>query len=168
MVDDHQDIPHLLGALDGVQRRIERGLARRMRAGAPTLRGSEGRILDLIGPDGTRPSVLADGAWISKQAIGKRIREMETRGLVTVEPDPDDRRAVIVRRAPEGKRLQMFTLQQIADLESELAGIVGVDRYSQFRDVLDELAASETDRATNGRFTDQSGRCRTRGVGFRG
>ena len=100
-------MPHLLAGLDGLDQRIDAGLTRRMR-GQAILRGSEGRILDLIGTDGTRPSVLAEGAWISKQAMGKRIHDLEARGLVTLEPDPLDGRAVIVRRTAEGDRIRMF------------------------------------------------------------
>lgn len=115
-------------------------MARRVQATSPNLRGSHGRILNLIAPGGTRPSVLADGAWISKQAIGRRIQEMEVRGLVTIGPDPTDRRAVIVRRTAEGDRLMTFTRGQIADLEAELAAVVGGDRYAAFRAVLDDFA----------------------------
>jgi DNA-binding MarR family transcriptional regulator len=139
MVDDQRkSMRHLLAGLGGLDQRIGAGLARRMR-GQPILRGSEGRILDLIGADGTRPSVLAEGAWISKQAIGKRIHDLEARGLVTLEPDPLDGRAVIVRRTAEGDRIRMFALEQIADLEREFADLVGVDRYDVFRSVLEEL-----------------------------
>jgi DNA-binding MarR family transcriptional regulator len=141
MVDDQRRrIPHLLAGLGGLEQRIGAGLTHRMRGPASSLRGSEGRILDLIGTDGTRPSVLAEGAWITKQAIGKRIHELEARGLVTVEPDPADGRAVIVRRTAEGDRIRGFALEQIADLEREFADVVGIDRYNMFRSVLEELA----------------------------
>ena len=133
-------MPHLLAGLGGLDQRIDAGLTRRMR-GQALLRGSEGRILDLIGTDGTRPSVLAEGAWISKQAMGKRIHDLEARGLVTLEPDPLDGRAVIVRRTAEGDRIRMFAREQIADLEREFADLVGVDRYEVFRSVLEELGA---------------------------
>lgn len=142
MVDDILiPVPHLLAGLDGVQRRIGDGLSARIRAGTTAaIRGSEGRILNLIGPNGTRPTVLADGAWITKQAIGKRIHDLEARGLVTVDPDPHDGRAVLVRRTAEGDRRIAFALAQIADVEREFAELVGVERYRQFREVLDELA----------------------------
>jgi DNA-binding MarR family transcriptional regulator len=146
MVDHPRDdpttsIPHILAGLDGLNQRIGVGLARRIGSAAPTLRGSQGRILSLIGPDGTRPTVLADGWSITKQAMGKRIQDLEARGLVTVEPDPSDGRAVVVRRTPEGDRVKELIAAQIADLEHELAQLVGAQRYAEFRSVLDELAA---------------------------
>jgi DNA-binding MarR family transcriptional regulator len=133
------DVVHLLASIEGLQRRIGQGLQERSRAHGLVLRGSEGRILHLIAPEGTRPSVLAEG-WVSKQAIGRRIDEMAKRGLVTVGPDPQDGRAVIVRRTAEGDRIRQFTLDQIADLEAELAAAVGPQRYRVFREVIDDLA----------------------------
>lgn len=107
--------------------------------GTGILRGSEGRVLGLIEPDGTRPTSLAEGTWITKQAVGKRIRDLEERGLVTVRPDPADGRAVRVHKTPEGERVKAATEQRIAALERDLAAEVGEHRYRIFRQVLDEL-----------------------------
>jgi DNA-binding MarR family transcriptional regulator len=75
--------------------------------------------------------------------VGKRISEMAEAGLVSVEPDPDDRRATIVRRTAEGDRLRSVANEQIAEIEANLAAEVGAERYRVFRDVLDELAAKD-------------------------
>ena len=104
------------------------------------MRGSHARLLDLVPPDGARPTELAQD-WISKQAVGKRIQERLEAGLVTVEPDPLDGRANIVRRTPEGDRTMALVLSELSALEAELAGEVGERRYRTFRAVLDELAA---------------------------
>lgn len=130
--------PHLLQLLEGFQRRLGRETAHRMRD-TGILRGSEGRILGLIEADGTRPTSLAEGSWITKQAIGKRVRELEERGLVAVAPDPEDGRAVRVHRTAEGERVKAQTEQRIAELERDFAAEVGEERYRIFRDVLDAL-----------------------------
>ena len=132
------DSPHLLALLEGFQRRLGREVAERMRD-TGILRGSEGRILGLIEPDGTRPTSLAEGSWITKQAIGKRVRELEERGLVAVAPDPEDGRAVRVHRTAEGERVKRQTEQRIGELERAFADEVGEDRYRIFREVLDAL-----------------------------
>lgn len=103
------------------------------------LRGSEGRILGLVSPDGSRPTSLAEGSWITKQAIGKRVRELEERGLVEVRPDPADGRAVLVHRTAKGDRVRAGAEAKIAELERDLAAEVGEDRYRTFREVLVEL-----------------------------
>jgi DNA-binding MarR family transcriptional regulator len=133
-------LPHLLAALDALQRRLGSDISSRMRPHSARLRGSHGRILGLLPPEGARPSALAEG-WISKQAVGKRIQEMAAAGLVAVEPDPDDRRASIVRRTADGNRLRSAANEAIAEIEASLAAEVGAERYQLFREVLDELAA---------------------------
>src|SRR5687768_11801851 len=114
MVDQ---MPHLLALLDGFQRRLDSEVRERMR-GTGVLRGSEGRILGLIEADGTRPTSLAAGSWITKQAIGKRVQELEARGLVAVRPDPDDGRAVRVHRTAKGERVKAATDARVAELEA--------------------------------------------------
>ena len=103
-------------------------------------RGSHGRILDLIEEGGTRPSDLAQGATISKQAVGQRIRELAERGWVELRPDPSDGRAVLVHRTAQGAQVRRRLRQAIATLEAEWAAEVGAERYEVFRAVLDELA----------------------------
>lgn len=135
---DQNPVPHVVAGVDALQRRIGEALTKRLTTVGIALRGSHGRILDLIGPDGTRPSVLAQG-WVSKQAIGQRIRELQELELVTVEPDLDDRRATVVRRTPKGDRILAQLAKGIVDFERQLRDEVGSARYEVFREVLDEL-----------------------------
>jgi DNA-binding MarR family transcriptional regulator len=139
-MDDDQRPPHLLASLDLLMARLGSGMRRRTERAGLMIRGSEARLLHLIEPEGTRQTDLADGAWITKQAIGKRIRDMEGRGLVSVGADPADRRATLVRRTAAGDAVRTTTRAMVRDLEDELAGIVGIDRYRVFRAVADELA----------------------------
>ena len=131
---------HVLAVMTAVERRLAEAMAARMAPHEVIMRGSHARLLDLVPPDGARPTELAQD-WISKQAVGKRIQEMLEAGLVTVEPDPLDGRANIVRRTAEGDRAMALVLSELSALEAELAGEVGERRYRTFRAVLDELAA---------------------------
>lgn len=131
---------HVLAVMTAVERRLAEAMAARMAPHEVIMRGSHARLLHLVPPDGARPTELAQD-WISKQAVGKRIQEMLEAGLVTVEPDPLDGRANIVRRTPEGDRTMALVLSELSALEAELAGEVGERRYRTFRAVLDELAA---------------------------
>jgi len=138
-----QSVPHLLAAIDGLERRIGREMGQRLERAGIQLRGSEGRILGLIAPSGSRPTELAEGAWITKQAIGMRIRQLEQRGLVAMRPDPDDGRGVLVHRTSAGDRAMRITEQAIADMENQLADELGRMRYRAFRQVLDTVARAE-------------------------
>ena len=114
-------------------------MARRAAAITQPLRGSHGRLLSLIPEGGIRPSEIAADAWITKQAVGTRLREMEDLGWIKTHPDPDDGRAVIVRRTAAGTRIRRAARRAIGELEAQWAEAVGGDRYETFRAVLDEL-----------------------------
>ena len=145
VVDDIPDerTAHVLAGLGALDQRIAADLRRLLPPQVTGMRGSHGRLLDLIAAEGTRPSTLADGAWITKQAVGKRLRELEGRGLVALAPDPADRRAVLVRRTPDGDRVRAAAREAIAAMEDEWAGVVGPERYATFRAVLAELGAAQ-------------------------
>ena len=131
--------PHLLASLDTLMARLGGALGERADVIGVRLRGSHGRILNLLAPEGTRPSHLAAG-WISKQAVAMRVQELVRMGLAVVEPDPADRRATLVRRTPEGDAVRDRTLAVVRDIERELREEVGETRYEAFRSVLEELA----------------------------
>lgn len=133
---------HVLDAIEWFQRRIGADFrAHRENSDEPITRGSQGRILHLLPEKGARPTELAAGDWITKQAIGQRVRELEEMGLVRTDPDPDDGRAVLVRRTPAGDRVAADILAAIAAVERSWADEVGEERYAIFRAVLDELGA---------------------------
>jgi DNA-binding MarR family transcriptional regulator len=132
--------PHVLALLSALERRGGSDVRRLLEDEADGLRGSYGRILGLVPEEGARPSRLAEG-WISRQAMGQRLREMQERGWVEVSPDPSDGRAVLVRLTSSGERMRRRTEAAVAELELEWARVVGEDRYRVFRSVLSELAA---------------------------
>ena len=141
MADDLDDQTHVFAALEQLRRRADQDMARLTANVTKPLRGSHGRLLGLIPEAGIRPSEIAADAWITKQAVGTRLREMEELGWITTAPDPDDGRAVIVKRTAMGTRVRRGARKAIEKLESEWADAVGADRYETFRAVLDELGA---------------------------
>ncbi|MPS26427.1 MAG: MarR family transcriptional regulator [Alcaligenaceae bacterium] len=52
-----------------------------------------------------KPSDLIKVSLLTSGAVTNRIDRVQARGLVVREPDPNDRRGVIVRLTPEGKAL---------------------------------------------------------------
>ena len=130
---------HVLDAIEWLMRRLDLEHRTRRRDSVSVVRGSQGRILHLLPEEGARPTDLAAGGWITKQAIGQRVRELEELGLVETHPDPDDGRAIIVRRTAAGDRAAEGILDAIDEMERAWALEVGEERYAVFRSVLDEL-----------------------------
>lgn len=137
-LEKRHDDAHLLATMSMVQRRLGQLMAERTATHEVVGRASHARLLQLVPPEGARPSELAEG-WISKQAVSKRIQEMADAGLVTVSPDSSDGRATVVRRTQEGDRCLSLILNELAELEAEVAQHVGERRYRTFRTVLNEL-----------------------------
>lgn len=73
-------------------------------AGFDDFTPAQARVLQRVGPDGTRLTELAEQAQITKQTAGFLVDQLEKAGYVTREPDPSDRRARLVclaeRRVP--------------------------------------------------------------------
>jgi DNA-binding MarR family transcriptional regulator len=51
-----------------------------------------------------RMRVLADWQGVDKSTMTAHVRRLEERGLVVRQPDPGDRRAVLVRATPDAER----------------------------------------------------------------
>lgn len=130
---------HLLAGMERLQRRVNRSLGERLGDAVPGLRGSFARTLGVLPADGARPGDLAEGTSITKQSMSERVAEMQRLGWVGVTADPDDGRARLVRRTPEGDRVRDLTERAIAGLEADLAAEVGEERYQTFIAVLAEL-----------------------------
>jgi DNA-binding MarR family transcriptional regulator len=145
MVKRSSSSAHVFVHLDQLARRGQRVVRRLFDAAEPVpgLRGSIGRILSLLPPEGARPTTLADGAWITKQSLGERIREMERLGWVMTDADPVDKRAHLVHRTELGDRVLATVERTIAAMEAEWSAKVGADRYTVFRSVLAELASGD-------------------------
>ena len=144
MVDEFDDNAHVFAALEQLRRRADHDMARLTASITKPLRGSHGRLLSLVPEEGIRPSEIAADAWITKQAVGTRLREMEELGWIEIGPDPADGRAVIVKRTAAGTRIRRAARKAIEALEAEWADAVGPDRYRVFRTVMDELGSNTT------------------------
>lgn len=103
-------------------------------SGARDLRIAHARVLAELG-EGSRPSELAKRLGVTKGAIGQLVKRLEDRGFVTLEPDPTDRRARIVR--PTAKTAEAYRVSRRALLEVE----------EDWRSVLGPRLMDDLDRA---------------------
>jgi DNA-binding MarR family transcriptional regulator len=110
----------LVQLLDLAQREVTRSFPEVVDAPATPLRGSQLRVLSMVPlAGGRRLSDLATIAGMTKQAMGEFVADLAERGLVTVEPDPTDRRVRQVSLTPSGRDAAEWardTLQRVEDL----------------------------------------------------
>src|SRR5512137_2572660 len=81
-------------------------------AGFEELRVPHMAVLQFPGPDGVRPSLLAERAGMSKQAMNQLLGSLEGLGYIVRSDAPDEGRARIVRFTTRG-RAAYATIHQI-------------------------------------------------------
>jgi DNA-binding MarR family transcriptional regulator len=117
---------------------LHEGLAE---AGYPDIRPAHGNVFGHIREEGSRLTELAERAQLTKQTMGYLVDYLEGRGYVERGPDPDDKRAKIVRLTDEGREAVRTALKIIGRIEARWAELVGEDRMEQLRELLEELNA---------------------------
>src|SRR5450756_608492 len=79
------------------------------------------RALLIVGDDpaGARVGQVGDGVGVPLPAASRLVQRLQRRGLVQVERDPDDGRAVRVRLTPAGSHARSTVLARRRNLISE-------------------------------------------------
>ena len=145
--------PPLIGALlrvpaQAIQARIIQELNA---AGFDELRLPHMAVLQFPGPDGVRPSLLAERAGMSKQAMNQLLRSLENLGYLVRSDLPDTTRARVIRLTRRG--LAVYTRVQVIleEIEREWSAELGPARFTQLKELLlvvwqSPLAGSEKAR----------------------
>lgn len=128
----------LIGALlrvpaEAVQRRIVRELNA---AGYDELIMPHMAIFRFPGPDGVRPTVLAERAGMSKQAMNRLLGSLEELGYLIRSDAPDEGRARIVRFTKRGHAAYAKAVEVLSDIEREWSAELGPRDFAQLKELL--------------------------------
>ena len=146
--------PPLIGAL--VRRPAEavhlRILREASEAGFTDLVPAHLAVLRYPGPNGRRPSELADEVGATKQAMNYLLGQLEQLGYLERRDDPDDQRSKRVHLTPRGEALRRAIRRTVTKIEAELEAELGKASYAQLRTLLVRLndtntIAAERDRS---------------------
>jgi DNA-binding MarR family transcriptional regulator len=96
-------------------------------------------LLPHLDADGTRSTVLARRAGMTKQGMGKLVAELEAQGLVERVPDPADGRAQLVRFTEAGLAFLGVGIEVVQALEAEYRAILGIDGLDALKTMLTRL-----------------------------
>jgi DNA-binding MarR family transcriptional regulator len=108
-------------------------------AGFADFTPAQARVMQRIGPEGTRLTELAEAAQVTKQTAGFLIDQLERAGYVRRTPDPSDARARLVRIAERGAAAKPVAEAVVAEVEAEWRAHLGERRWGQLRDALTRL-----------------------------
>jgi DNA-binding MarR family transcriptional regulator len=109
--------------------------------GHPDIRPPHGNVMQFLDEDGTRVSVLAERAQVTKQSMAELVAHLERLGYVERVPDPSDRRAKLVRATARGRELYAIAREVVAEIEAEWTQRLGKSKIRQLRALLQELNA---------------------------
>ena len=128
----------LIGALlrapaQAIHRRIVKGLNT---AGFEDLRLPHIAVFQYPGPDGVRPTTLAERAGISKQAMNQLLKSLETSGYIERSDAKDEGRTRIVRLTKRGRAAYMRIYDILLDVEREWAAELGPKQFAQLKKLL--------------------------------
>jgi len=110
--------------------------------GHAEVRPPHANVMQFLDDDGTRVSVLAERAQMTKQSMAELVLHLERLGYVERVPDPSDRRAKLVRATARGGQLYAIAREVVAELEAEWTRRLGKAKMRQLRALLEELNAA--------------------------
>ncbi|GAA2477821.1 MarR family winged helix-turn-helix transcriptional regulator [Streptomyces longisporus] len=108
-------------------------------AGYDDVTPAQARVLQRVGPDGTRLTELAEQAQVTKQTAGFLVDQMEKAGYVRRTPDPTDKRARLVCLAERAWAAKEIADGVVAEVEQEWEAHLGKRRMKQLREALTAL-----------------------------
>jgi DNA-binding MarR family transcriptional regulator len=131
----------LIGALlrypaRAVQHRLIEGLNR---AGFDDLRLPHMAVLSYPGPERVRPSVLAERAGMSKQAMNQLLLSLERLGYIERQDAPGGGRARVVRLTERGHAAWALLEELLVDVEDEWREVLGEERFAQLKEILQQV-----------------------------
>ena len=136
--------PPLIGALlrtpfETVRERMLAGLHER---GFSDLVAAHLDVFQYPGPDGQRPSELAQRARMSKQALNYLLGQMEKLGYLERRRDGEDQRFKRIHLTQRGQAAVRAIREIVLEVEADWEHQLGAKRFAQLRDLLEILNAS--------------------------
>jgi DNA-binding MarR family transcriptional regulator len=104
--------------------------------GYPDLTRAHLHVLTNLDPEGTRITVLAERAAITKQSMGQLVDELEQHGYVVRTADPSDRRAARVLFTERGWEFLFDAYEIWAAIEADYQTVLGAEGLAGLRQAL--------------------------------
>src|SRR5262245_32833040 len=116
-------------------------------SGYGDIRPTHGCVFRFVREQGMRLTELAECGGITKQSCGEMVDDLVKLGYVERIPDPEDRRAKLIRLTKSGAKAQSVGFGLLAEIEERWAERFGSERIEDLREMLEEIALSEAPEA---------------------
>lgn len=102
-----------------------------------------GCVFRYMKEEGLRLTEIAERGNMTKQSAGEVVDDLVALGYVERVPDPDDRRAKLVRFTERGEAAQSNGFRLLDEIERRWGERYGAERIAGLRAMLEEIAAVE-------------------------
>jgi DNA-binding MarR family transcriptional regulator len=120
----------------------ERLMQRLVERGHPHVRAPHRAVFEYLDDAGTRVSMLAERAGVTKQAMAELVAHLERHGYVERILDPADGRARLVVATARGREVFAVARELVREIRAELDARLGARTMAELRALLVELAAT--------------------------
>jgi DNA-binding MarR family transcriptional regulator len=114
------------------------------------IRPTHGCVFRYMDEQGLRLTEIAGRGNMTKQSAGEVVDDLEGLGYVERVPDPEDRRAKLVRLTERGTAAQTYGFTMLGEIEKRWGERYGAERIAGLRAMLEEIAAFEAPFAMPG------------------
>ena len=136
------DFVPLVALVHRLDRALQQDMVRSAHAhGYTGLKNSHNAVFATLGAEGGRAADLAAQIGMTRQSMGEIIRELVDLDIVTMTPDPADRRAKLVTWTEHGLEVARQGFGHIVDLENQLAEELGAERWAWLREAVVRITA---------------------------
>lgn len=97
-------------------------------------------VFQYPGPQGQRPSELAARLRVSKQALNHLLGQLEQRGYISREADPEDGRSKRICLTRRGTKVALVIRAAVTEMEDRWTHQLGPKRFNQLRALLQDLS----------------------------
>jgi DNA-binding MarR family transcriptional regulator len=139
--------PPLIGALLRMPVDVIRGrmLAALHESGFTDIVPAHLAVLRWPGPQGLRPSEIAEHIGMTRQATNYLLGQLEALGYLERRPDPDDQRSRRVHLTPRGREVAETMRGAVTEVEAEWSGMLGAEDFRRLSKLLTRLNAELAD-----------------------
>jgi len=106
---------------------------------------SQSLILANIANGETRASRMAENLGVSRQAMSQFLNDLAKDNLIEIVPDPDDKRARVVRFTPQSEAIREDAKKVLKGMEDELRQAMGVRDFEALKAGLQKFLGDKTE-----------------------
>jgi DNA-binding MarR family transcriptional regulator len=117
----------------------QRALDKLRKYGYPELTLFHTSLISNLDIEGTRISILAKRANISKQAMGQVVSDLEKEGYIRRTADPNDQRAFIIHFTTKGWEFLKVAYDVKSEIEAEYIQIIGEQGMKELEHLLSKI-----------------------------